>query len=151
MSLPNPLEQVAKHPGMYLPRVEFDVAAGLIQGFDLASSGGLLTGFREWLVVRVGYGNNLAWTELALRAIFAKEESPRQILPKNGIQQNAVEGLFKLLGTFWHERNLPQGLCSIYCKYQDWQEEQDWHGNPIKKDTANGRSKIRNTKVMAGK
>jgi hypothetical protein len=113
---------------MYLSLVEFDVAAAFIQGFDLASNGGALVGFREWLVVKLGYGNNLAWSESALRLAFPDAEAPRQCLLQSGEQKRAVELLFRLLEEFWQEREAPHGLRRIYLKYQAWLQRQDWYG-----------------------
>jgi hypothetical protein len=112
---------------MYFSPVEFDVAAALIQGFDLASNGGLLAGFREWLIVKLGYGNNLAWSALVLRLVFPDAESPRQCL-QSAEQKHVVALLFGLLEEFWQERESPNGLRRIYLKYQGWLQRQDWYG-----------------------
>jgi hypothetical protein len=128
MALPHALQQMTKRPGMYLCPIEFDVAAAFIQGFDLASGGGVLVGFREWLVVKLGYGNNLAWSELVLRLAFPNAESPRQCLLQGGEQKRAVELLFRLLEEFWQEREAPHGLRRIYLRYQEWLQRQDWYG-----------------------
>ncbi len=131
MALPFVLQQVIKRPGMYLPVVEFDVAAGLIQGFDLASSGGLLVGFREWLVLKLGYGNNLAWPGLVFRLAFPDSASCQHPIP--GEQQKcAVDSLFGLLEEFWQERESDHGLRRIYLRYQEWLKCQDWYepGSP---------------------
>ncbi len=128
MALPHALQEVIKRPGIYLYPVEFDVAAAFIQGFDVASSGGTLVGFREWLVVRLGYGNNLAWSESALRLAFPDAEFPRQCLLQSGEQKRAVELLFGLLEEFWQEREAPHGLLRIYLRYQAWLQRQDLYG-----------------------
>jgi hypothetical protein len=76
MPLPTHIENVKKYPKMYLSKMEFNVAAGFLQGYDLATEGGLLIGFREWLILQVGYGNNLSWPELVLTLIFPEVRSP---------------------------------------------------------------------------
>src|SRR5439155_10334091 len=80
MGLPQQIDHFIKRPTMYVPSLDFDAVAGFFQGFDVATYGGLLTGFREWLIVRLGYANNLAWTQLVLRLAFPDAESPRQKL-----------------------------------------------------------------------
>jgi len=122
------LEHVMKHPSMYFSPVEFDVAAAFIQGFNLAGSGGLLVGFREWLIVKLGDGNNLTWGALVLRLAFPDAETPRQHLLRSGEQKRAVEFLFGLLQEFWQERESHGGLRRIYVKYQEWLQHQDWYG-----------------------
>ncbi|MCB5912351.1 hypothetical protein [Streptomyces pinistramenti] len=36
----------------------------LVLGVDTGSSGGMLVGLREWLIVRLGHGDNLVWVAL---------------------------------------------------------------------------------------
>jgi hypothetical protein len=128
MALPHALQQVTKRPGMYFSPVNYDTAAAFLQGFDVANSGAALTGFREWLVLRVGCGNNLAWSELVLRLAFPDAESPRKCLSQSGNQKQATELLFGLLDEFWHQRETHQGLRRIYLCYQEWLRRQDWYG-----------------------
>jgi len=128
MGLPHVLEQVRKRPSMYFHPVEFDVASAFLEGFNLASYVGALVGFREWLVMRLGYANNLAWPALVLRLVFPDVESPRQFLVQNGKQKRAVESLFGLLEEFWQEWQSDGGLRRIYVKYQEWLRQQDWYG-----------------------
>jgi hypothetical protein len=128
MPLPHLLQHVAKQPSMYFNPVEFDVAAAFLQGFDLANSGGVLVGFREWLVVKLGYGSNLIWSALALQLLFPESESPRQSLVDSGDQKRAVELLFGIVEEFWQERESLNGLRRIYLKYQTWLQRQEWYG-----------------------
>jgi hypothetical protein len=129
MTFPRDFEYVFQKPGMFFSPVEFDIAVAFIQGFDLANCGGVLVGFREWLVIRNGCGNNLAWPELALRLAFPDAESPRQQLVQSSNQKRAVELLFRLLGEFWRERETPQGLRRIYLSYEGWLQSQDWYNS----------------------
>jgi hypothetical protein len=117
MSLPPALEHVKKHPGMYVYKAEFDSMAAFIGGFDLATNGGLLLGFREWLIVKLGYASNLAWPALALRLIFHANN-----------QKRAVAELFDSLEAFLQERQAPDGLRRIILAYQEWLKRQDWYG-----------------------
>jgi hypothetical protein len=113
---------------MYFYKVEFDVVAAFIKGFDLAMTGGLLVGFREWLVVKLGYANNWPWEGLVLRLTFPETESARSQLPQAENQQRAVESLFGLLEAFLQEREAPDGLRRIFLRYETWLRQQDWYG-----------------------
>ncbi|HWY87735.1 MAG TPA: hypothetical protein VNX28_13470 [Gemmataceae bacterium] len=128
MSLPSLLENVKKRPGMYFPKVEFDVVAAFITGFNLAGNGGLLLGFRQWLIVKLGYGNNLAWDALVLRLTFPEiESSSTQLLAQSENQKRAVESLFGLIETFLEERDATDGLRKIFLRYEGWLKRQDWY------------------------
>ena len=56
-----------KRPLMYLPRADFPSIVAFVEGCNHGNAGRLLTGFQEWLVTRVGCGNQLVWRSLALR------------------------------------------------------------------------------------
>src|SRR5688572_4551159 len=55
---------------MYIQPETYAVAAAFVLGYDQACEGGVLVGFREWLVVRVGTGPNLNWIGLSCRRRF---------------------------------------------------------------------------------
>jgi hypothetical protein len=129
MPLPYALQQMIRRPEMYFTPLGFDVGVAFLQGFDLACNGGVLLGFREWLIVRLGSGNNLAWSELVLRCTFPDAENPSQRLLQPGGQQHAVALLFGLLEEFYQERDTPQGLRRIYLRYQRWLQDQEWYGS----------------------
>ena len=128
MSLPPLLESVRKHPGMYLSRVEFDLAVAFLDGFDLASNGGLLAGFKEWLVVKLDFAHDLTWPGLVLLLTFPQMDSPGSQLLQGDNQKRAVESLFGLLEAFWQEREASEGLRRIYRQYEEWLKRQDWYG-----------------------
>lgn len=93
---------------MYLRSTTFDTAAALIDGYDLATEGGLLVGFREWLVLRVGCRTNSAWWELARQCLHER-------LPPVS-EKEAVRGLFELLDEFLYTRSAARegGLEGIF-------------------------------------
>src|SRR5436190_48179 len=109
MSLPTVLDHMRKQPGMYFPRVEFDLVAAFINGFNAAIHGGLLLGFRQWLIVRLGHGNNLPWDALVLRLTFPEAESLGGQLLQGDNQKRAVESLFDLLDAFLFEQGSSEG------------------------------------------
>lgn len=112
---------------MFFQPVEYDVATGFIYGFDTASNGGALVGFREWLLPRVGVGNNLAWSELVLYLAFPNAKSPRSQLCHE-TQKSSVEFLINLLETFWQERQSLNGMRTIYLNYHAWLKGLEWYG-----------------------
>src|SRR5438309_712191 len=120
MGLPYVLEKLRDRPGMFIPKVDFDVVAAFITGFNQATRGGLLAGFREWLVVRCGDGNNLPWPALVLRLTFPDAESPDRCLLQGGNQKFAVDRLFDLLQAYFQEKESPDGMRRIYVRYERW-------------------------------
>ncbi|WNG26365.1 hypothetical protein F0U62_21800 [Cystobacter fuscus] len=124
MPLPHMLENVRRRPGMYLRRVDFDVAVAFVHGFHVATNGGLLVGFREWLIVRLNDGNNLDWSELLSRI----DQSERVGDPSAATEEARVAFLFSTLDEFLAERERPTGMRSIFVRYEDWLRAQDWYG-----------------------
>ena len=121
MGLPNVLYDVFKRPGMHLPTIEFDVLAAFIQGFDTACNGGVLLGFREWMLMKLDSGNNLSWFALAKLL-----EATRRHLDEIQVadERSSVEFLIALLSEFSAERDGPNGLRGIYVRYQAWIQNQ---------------------------
>ena len=65
---------------------------------------GFLTGFREWLVTKLGYGNNLAWSGLVGEIVRTKKPSYDE--------KAAIERLFVLLEQFSKVRNTSNELAA---------------------------------------
>ena len=87
----------------------------------------MLVGFREWLITKLGDGNNLSWPALVSHLAFLGAESLRQPLQIRG-HGPGVDLLFRLLEEFWQKREAPDGLCQIYLKYHEWLRTQEWYG-----------------------
>jgi hypothetical protein len=119
MSLPSDIANIRNRPGMYLRANTFDVVVSFIDGYDIAISGGLLIGLREWLIVRVDGSNNLAWSGL----ILAAQGDPAAA----GDQAALISGLFSLLEEFMKVREEPDGLRRIYAAYEKWLKRQEWY------------------------
>jgi hypothetical protein len=126
MHLPSVLENVSKSPGMYLRSVQYDTAVAFVQGFDAAQGGGLLLGFREWLVVKLGGGHNLSWPELVLRLEQIGERMSPKRAPAGDDGERWVSFLFAVLEAFLSER--ASGARAIFIRYDDWLRSQDWYG-----------------------
>jgi hypothetical protein len=128
MATPNDLRRALSRPGVHIPAVEFDMIVAFIQGFDLASNGGALAGFREWLIVKLGVGNNLAWSGLVLRSAFPDSDAPRKCLLQENGHKQAIAQLIELLDSFWQLTESPDGLRRIYLRYEAWLKTQEWYG-----------------------
>jgi hypothetical protein len=94
-----------------------------VLGADAATSGSILTGFREWLVVRLDGGNNLAWTALV------RDLTPSGFVRSSSVENEAssVATLFDLLDEFMDQRDRVDGLLRIFNAYQSWLNAQDAH------------------------
>ena len=119
MKLPYPIDEIRRHPGMYFREPSFDVVSAFVEGYDAATIGGFLIGFREWLIVKLNDGNNLSWSQLALRLLQAK----------NGHQDPSSQaiGLLDLLEEFLVIRHSCDGLRKIYIHYEEWLGGQNWY------------------------
>jgi hypothetical protein len=120
-------------PGMYLQEPTYDAICALVQGYDLACDGGTLVGFREWLITRLSFGNNLTWSALVLHSAFPKSSTPHGmcgISPENA--KHAIDILFQLIFEFDDTRQKPDGLRRIYSEYECWLRTQEWYrpGSP---------------------
>ena len=113
------LNQVCDRPGMFVGSSEFDRVCAYIDGLHAAT--GCLTGFREWLVVEIGTGNNLAWIGL-VRQIIHRDSTP---------VDDRVAKLGQLLNDF-HEYagstiGATTGLMRVYLRYHGWLLQQKWY------------------------
>src|SRR5689334_22386721 len=52
----------------------FEQFTTFVSGVDAGNDWQLLTGFREWLIVRLGYGNNLTWPGHVLWLAFPEDQ-----------------------------------------------------------------------------
>ncbi|MEV6902964.1 hypothetical protein [Amycolatopsis sp. NPDC051372] len=91
------------------------------------NDGGLLTGFRESLVPRVGTRNNLTWVTLVLHLAFPGRTSGWRDEAAGEGRQTAVDLLFSLLADFLDKRDLPGGTAAIFDGYLTWLKAQSWH------------------------
>ena len=114
-------DSVRRHPGMYFLEETYAVIAAFLQGYDSAYEGGLLAGFREWLVVRLMTGSNLGWPALVLHAAFPDEQSPQNALrAKPDAERVAIDVLFNLLAEFDEIRRQRDGLKDIFVAYEKY-------------------------------
>jgi hypothetical protein len=126
MPIPRTLLHFFKHPLMYIPKLDFDSAVSFLQGFNLAREGEILAGFREWLVVKVGNGNNLAWYELVLRLAYPEPGARPDELPATD-QGRLVGLLFATFEEFWKVREEAGGDRELLRRHATWLRTQDWY------------------------
>jgi hypothetical protein len=113
---------------MYLQDPTYAAVSALILGYDLAKEGGVLCGFREWLITRLGAGNNLAWPVLVLHAAFPDASDPLEIVRSNpAMEKRAIDTLFELLAEFDLARSGPDGMRRIFLDYEAWLRRQSWY------------------------
>ncbi len=126
-------QEVRARTGMYIPDPTYASVCCFILGFDTACDGGVLVGFREWLVPRVGFGSNLTWASLALYAIFPGVKDPASTLSLvPGGEKEAIDRLFQLIDELDDARSAPDGMRRIFASYEAWLRGQDWYrpGSP---------------------
>ena len=121
MSTPESLQVFFEHPEMFVERPNLDSIVAFLQGYDSALEGRVLLGFREYLIPKLGYGNNLAWFQLFQRLTAADHagcDSPSQ--------QTPVSMLKTTLQNFWIARAGEDGLQRINHNYTHWVQSQSW-------------------------
>jgi len=112
-------ESFRKRVGMYVMENRYVAVASFVEGYDAACEGGVLVGFREWLIIRLRFGQNLSWPALVLHAAFPDAQSPQDCL---GVQENseliAIETLFDLILEFDAAKQRTEGLRLIYADFE---------------------------------
>lgn len=128
------LVAVGQRPSAYGLDGTYASMTAFVLGCDAGSSNGMLAGFREWLVVRLDHGNNLAW--LALVRHLAPGGFVHPLTPE--ADTAAVGTLFQLLDEFLELREGRDGPLKIYSAYQAWLNAQNWyHPDPSPTDQIN--------------
>ncbi|WP_447006689.1 hypothetical protein ACRAKI_09525 [Saccharothrix isguenensis] len=87
----------------------------------------MLTGFREWLIVRLDGGHNLAWPALVLRAVAAEERVADLKSADGESDKFRLDGLFRLLDEFFEQKGDRDGVARIYFRYGEWLKGQSWY------------------------
>jgi hypothetical protein len=131
VGIPPEILSMMERPGMFVQPVNYDTICSFLDGYDMATKGGLLAGFHEWLVTKVGYGNNLAWPFLAEHILFPEAEDPHAER-RAGEPKVMVDSLIEILREFFAEQDSHRGLHGIYLRYDRWLRAQDWYrpGHP---------------------
>ncbi|MBT2389049.1 hypothetical protein J7E87_06340 [Streptomyces sp. ISL-1] len=111
------IEQLRARPGMYGLNGTYHPTAMLLIGFDLARDGGLLRGFREWLIVRKGERSSLVWYALVFQEALpgVSLRNWGRLEPEQ--DQRAVDHLFSLVLEFLDVRGDTAALARMYAEY----------------------------------
>jgi hypothetical protein len=97
-----------------------------ISGYEACANGGILVGFREWLIVKNNDYNNLAWEKIALYDSFPGSSDPLKEIEDNIKNQYAIHHLIVLIHEYFDYKN-KVGLKKIFLDYQKWLQNQDWY------------------------
>jgi hypothetical protein len=124
MDLQHAIQILRERPGAVGVDGSFGQATAFLAGADAGSDGALLIGFREWLVVRAGVGNNLTWRGLVLN--LSRPEEASGVAPVDE-DSRLVQVLLDLLSDFHEVRSDADGLLHIYDWYIKWLRRQDWY------------------------
>ncbi|TQF17832.1 hypothetical protein FJV41_01435 [Myxococcus llanfairpwllgwyngyllgogerychwyrndrobwllllantysiliogogogochensis] len=109
---------------MHLAHPSADACANFVHGFDAAWGGGLLFGFREWLIVKVDSGSNFGWSGLVV--LLARKSGHPKFDPTEEKPEN-VAFLLDTLETFLAERKTMDGPRTIFLRFDDWLRKQEWY------------------------
>ncbi len=125
MNIEEHLKALQKRTGMYITGERCTSLAAYIQGMDTAMNGGLLIGFREWLIVRINGGNNLHWLHLIIYHVFPKL-SVDDVIENDEYNLIINNTLIDMLLAYFIYKN-EVGLMVVYLNYQKWLEKQSWY------------------------
>lgn len=117
------LAAIRQQPAMHGIDGSFATTTAFVLGCDAGTSWSMLAGFHEWLVVRLGRGQDLTWPALVRHLAPAGWVHP--LTPHADIE--AVATLFQLLGEFLDQREQPDSLARIFRDYQSWLNTQSWY------------------------
>lgn len=92
---------VRRRPEMYGVQNSFPAVCAYLNGVDAGTEGKALAGFREYLVLRAGKGNNLVWEGLVRHIAFpGNDHLPSDYLADPDRERHALETLFDVLDDF---------------------------------------------------
>lgn len=122
MPIPPVIAGLRDRPGMFVTTTSYDTVVAFLTGYDMALLGGLLFGFREWMIVRLESGNNLCWSGLIDVAAEAAHGSSLAAID-DGTRRQV---LFDSLAQFFAERDDRDGVRTIFRRYEAWLATQPW-------------------------
>ncbi|GAV41937.1 hypothetical protein [Streptomyces acidiscabies] len=115
------IQALHDRPGVFGLNGYYYPTTMLLQGFDLARSGGLLYGFREWLIVRRNECSSLQWHLLVIQEALPGVDvggwkEPDHFTPNENRQ--IVDRLFSLILEFLEIRKDERKLGRVYAQYE---------------------------------
>jgi len=117
---------VCRRPDMYVNPANFGTVCALLDGFDMARSGGPLLGFQPWLVMRRNGGKNLRWPGLIKLALPEEAVGGGELA-----EERRIEALGRLLGEFLAYRRA-NGLTKLFRDYSTWLLRRSWYTGPLR-------------------
>ncbi|MFY1687771.1 hypothetical protein [Plantactinospora sp. WMMB782] len=110
---------------MYFGRADlsFEKVVAFLTGLDMGTSGRLLDGFREYLILRLGEGTNLGWPALVLKA-HDLDVSGRPTTPEE--DRAGVDAIFDVLDEFLAEFPVERGRARLHHEYFLWKQQLEW-------------------------
>lgn len=117
------LTAIRRDPARHGLDGSYATTTAFLLGLDAGNSWSMLTGFQEWLVVRLGKGHDLTWP------VLIRHLAPGGWVHPLSAQADAeaVTTLHQLIGEFLTTREQPDGLARIFRNYQSWAIDQDWY------------------------
>ncbi len=112
---PEAIEALRQRPGMCVSDTSYRGLVAYLEGFDAACHYGFLVGLREWLIVELDTGNNLAWP--ALLEMVADRRSV----------ELSHDFLFDTLAAYWREVRCREGVRKAFARYEQWLLSQSWY------------------------
>ena len=124
-------QAIRRRPQLYGLDGSYGQFCAYLSGLDAGNDGRLLTGFREWLVTRLGDGNNLTWAGLVIH--LARPDGPssgREAVESADRDPAVIAKLFELLDEFFELTVRPGDVVRIYDEYLTWLKAQSWYRPP---------------------
>ncbi len=115
--------RVCRSPATFMLRGTFHCCIAFVVGYDTAWGGGLLVGFREWLILSMKSGRNLTWDGLVLKSLLPEKRPWDELTEDEDIM--ARQGFARLLETFFAERSSPRGVNDIMYQYGKWLADEE--------------------------
>lgn len=119
------VDSLCTRTGMHVNPPNVESVLTFIQGYCYAQTGGPLTGFAQWLVVRQNGGNNLFWTGHAKMALAEMDADP----PDHDTDPD-LSKLNALFTEFFNYRD-ENGTTKIFDDYAKWLRRQTWYDGPL--------------------
>ncbi|MFD0402307.1 hypothetical protein ACFVHI_30000 [Kitasatospora sp. NPDC127121] len=91
-----------KYPSMFGLDGSYSMYVAFFRGYEIGADAEWLRGFRDWLVRDLGYGQNLGWESLIIRAAMPGRSDHWQLFgPRDEETEQALtETLFRRLEEF---------------------------------------------------
>lgn len=123
------LRKVRQRPGMYGVGNNLREIHAFIHGLDAGTSYRLLDGFREFLILKTGGGENLGWPSLVNLLVIGASEHRSRSPESPDEEQMVLDATFELLDEFLAEMRSPHRRERLHHEFVLWQQSQS-HYNP---------------------